>query len=112
MSMYADLLAASLPQPIAPGEQVSELGALLALLLAARIRLGERRSGAGAEGDLATNIEYDLALLRLCAARGVDVDPGRFDRPGEERARLERELALRGMDLGELELGAEAGHVP
>jgi hypothetical protein len=107
MSMYAELLVASLGQSITPGERASEVGALLAQLLAARLRLGERQAGAGPEGDLAANIEYDLALLRLCAARGVDADPRRFDRPGQERARLEGELALRGTVLDELKFGEE-----
>jgi len=107
MSMYADLLAASLGQPITAGGQETEVGALLAQVLAARRRLGDRQAGDGPEGDLATNIEYDLTLLQLCAALAVEVDPRRFDRPGDERARLERELALRGIVLDELELGEE-----
>jgi hypothetical protein len=101
MSMYAELLAASLDQRPAEGGQ--EVGDLLAEVIACRQRLGTSSSAvASPEGDLASNIDYDLALIRLAAARGIDTDPCGFDRPGEERRRLEQELARRGVDLNEL----------
>jgi hypothetical protein len=103
MSMYAELLAASFDECSAQGEETPEVGDLLARAIASRHRLtAGPAADAGPEGDLATNIEYDLALLGLCAARGIEGHPRRFDRPGEERRRLEEELAKRGIDLEEL----------
>lgn len=103
MSMYADLLAASCDQPMVSADEHRDVGLLLARAIASRRGLSTPPgSGAGPEGNLAANIDYDLALLRLCLARGIDADPRRFDRPIEERGRLEAELAKRGIDLAEL----------
>jgi hypothetical protein len=101
MSMYAELLVMSFLQRASNGDPLSDVGDLLSRLLSCRKRLHPPtvRDG-GAAGDLAANIDYDLALLRLCSARGIRCDPVWFDRPILERCRLESELAGCGVDLG------------
>ena len=98
MSMYSQLLIASsvhTPGHSAPEEQLDHL-------LACRRRLEQRssqRADGEAAGELADNIAYDLALLRVCASRGIECDVLQFDRPLAERRRLEGELARLGIDL-------------
>ena len=48
---------------------------------------------------LAYDVDYDCALIRLCAAAGIETTPASFGQPGAERARLERALATTGFDL-------------
>lgn len=99
MSMYAELLAASFDEQLASAAATPVSDLLAHVIACRRVLADSSPPGTGPEGDLAANIEYDLALLRLCASRGIDGDPHRFDRPREERARLEAELARRGVDL-------------
>ena len=51
---------------------------------------------------LAAEITYDRALIKLCASRHIEVNVMGFARPRHERERLERELALAGIDLAAL----------
>lgn len=51
---------------------------------------------------LAAEITYDRALVKLCASQHIEVDVMGFAHPRNERARLERELALAGIDLAAL----------
>jgi hypothetical protein len=48
---------------------------------------------------LSAELSYDRALIKVCEAHGIAVMPLRFAHPGEERARLERELVAIGIDL-------------
>lgn len=48
---------------------------------------------------LAREIGYDVALLELAALLGIETDPGRFEQPLRERARLERAFLDRGIRL-------------
>lgn len=57
-----------------------------------------------APSDLAKQLAYDLALLRLCAGHGIACDARRFTRPLPERARLEEALERRGIILGDRRL--------
>ena len=56
---------------------------------------------------LALQIGYDVALLRLAGLVGIESDPSRFDRPYDERTRLEGALAERGISLRENGAGSE-----
>jgi hypothetical protein len=49
---------------------------------------------------LARQIGYDVALLDLAAALGIETDPSRFEQPWRERARLEHAIRARGIDVG------------
>lgn len=48
---------------------------------------------------LAAELSYDRALLKVCAAQGIDITTRRFTQPRQERAQLEQELAALGIDL-------------
>lgn len=95
--MYAQLLSAVLRSdeatPCSPGE----------LLSLARTRRHQMLTSAAhprsAERDLAYDVNYDCALMRLCAAEGIAASPASFGQPKVERARLERALAETGLDL-------------
>lgn len=94
--MYRDLLTQALGQ----GEAQSgpdEL--LLAELVDRRARLQATGAAAPVAEALARELSYDGALIRLCAALDVRATPAWFDSPERERARLERELARRGIRL-------------
>lgn len=51
---------------------------------------------------LGAEVAYDRALIKLCAANGIDVSADGFSHPAAERNRLERELASCGIDLADL----------
>ncbi len=94
--MYRDLLTQALGQGAAPGRP-DDL--LLAELVERRARLRGTRAAAPVAEALARELSYDGALIRLCAALDVRATPAWFDSPERERARLEGELARRGIRL-------------
>jgi len=106
MSMYTNLLGAACGQ-----RRPRSVGRARGLALAeARRCRHELRSGLPPEPEtdsvpviLALEISYDVALIELATEIGVDTDPSRFEQPERERARLEQELAARGIDLDRLE---------
>jgi len=50
---------------------------------------------------LAKEIAYDRGLIRLCVSHGVQARAAGFAHPGEERRRLERALAVCGVNFAE-----------
>jgi len=70
--------------------------------------LASRPGGSGNGMDesaciaLSAEIAYDRALLKLCAANGIQVSTDGFSHPTAERARLERELETHGIGLLDL----------
>ena len=98
--MYVDLLTRALGKG-EEGHRSDDL--LLADLVHSRARLrateGDTRTPV-AEA-LARELSYDGALIRLCAAHHVPTGPACFANPVRERARLERELTTRGVDLSD-----------
>jgi len=104
MSMYSDLLAASVSALEDIGD--ASAGEHLARLIDARRRLSAVAPTIGPAtpaAALAAHIDYDVALISFCAARGIVTHPERFGTPGTERRRLEAELARGGVDLDALE---------
>jgi hypothetical protein len=99
MAMYVQLLSAVLTSEDADSH---EPGMLLSVARASRRQMltSSDRPHRSAEGDLAYDAQYDCALIRLCAAAGIETTPACFGQPRVERARLERALATTGMDLG------------
>ena len=94
--MYRDLLTQALGQ----GEAESRPDdLLLAELVDSRARLHATGAAAPVAEALARELSYDGALIRLCASLDVRATPAWFDSPERERARLERELARRGIRL-------------
>jgi hypothetical protein len=106
MSMYSELLVASLrsTDPARDGAGTTE-AALLSELAACRRDLTRALpadaagGGVDASADIARQVDYDLALIRLCRLRGIDCDPARFTRPLVERRRLEDALVAAGVEL-------------
>jgi hypothetical protein len=99
MAMYVQLLSAVLTSE---GADSNGPGNLLSLARSSRHQMltSSDRPHRSAERDLAYDVQYDCALIRLCAAAGIETTPASFEQPGVERARLERALATTGMDLG------------
>jgi hypothetical protein len=96
--MYVDLLSAAMA---GEEDEVTTPESLLSDAIACRARMLNVRgsNGLSAHGKLAQEVEYDRALINLCAASGVETDPVRFADPQGERARLELELATIGHEL-------------
>jgi hypothetical protein len=99
MAMYVQLLSAVLTSDDAdshgPPRAASRARASRLQMLTSA-----DRSHRSAEGSLANDVQYDCALIRLCAATGIETTAACFEQPRVERARLERALATTGMDLG------------
>jgi hypothetical protein len=101
MAMYVQLLSAVLTADragsYAPGDLLS-----LARTSRHQMLTSTDRAHLSAERVLAYDVNYDCALIRLCAASGIETTPASFGQPGVERARLERALAESGVDLGQV----------
>ena len=73
---------------------------------AATLASRPRYSGNGMDESaciaLGAEIAYDRALIKLCAANGIEVSAESFSHPAAERARLEHELAAQGIGLFDL----------
>jgi hypothetical protein len=91
--MYRDLLTQALDK----GGDESRSDVLLADLVDSRARLHATAAAAPVAEALARELSYDGALIRLCSSLDVRATPAWFDSPERERARLERELAQRGI---------------
>ena len=96
VAMYSDLLLRALAQG---GDEERSDDLLLADLVDSRARLHATGAAAPVAEALARELSYDGALIRLCVALDVRATPVWFDSPRQERARLERELAHRGIRL-------------
>jgi hypothetical protein len=102
MSMYTQLLQAAIGEhPAGPPEATTTHA--VAEVRRCRVEVG-RSVSAGIDPDavpveLAQQIGYDVALLRLAAMLGVESDPSRFEQPQLERARLEAMFNELGVNL-------------
>jgi hypothetical protein len=98
--MYVEILSSSLDA------WVDELaGAALvdyALICRAEMLNARPHPEGAAYASLVTEITYDRALIKLCETMDVPVVRTNFAFPMRERARLEQELAARGIDLAAL----------
>jgi hypothetical protein len=102
MSMYSELLACALRDSESEGEGE----ALAALVERVRLRhqiLDLERVSQGttpnAVNGIVSELQYDLALLRLCREFEISFDVTDFERPAGERRRLEQALELSGISL-------------
>jgi hypothetical protein len=100
MSMYVELLSAVFTSD--PSEPVGQ-GELLSLARSRREQKlnPTRHETSSAERHLTHDVNYDCALIRLCAAVGIPATPRSFSQPLDARARLERALAETGIDLAD-----------
>ena len=111
MSMYVNLLSAALGQrPFAEADAEANAGADAEperyAIEEVRRRRAELERGVppGTDGDavpllLAQQVGYDVALMELARAVGIDTGPDRFEQPQQERARLEQAIGERGISL-------------
>ena len=100
--MYTQLLDAALEQRPARDEIVSATDAVEQV----RRRRDELAVGVPRRDELdavpaalALQIGYDVALLELAAAVGIETGPNRFEQPERERDRLRQALNARGISL-------------
>ncbi len=72
---------------------------LVADLVHSRARVRATDGATPVTEALARELSYDGALIRLCESLEIRATPARFANPEHERARLERELTVRGAVL-------------
>jgi hypothetical protein len=100
MNMYSQLLGSALDHragdPLSPGEALSHL-----VLCRSRFaKAASLRTGSGwASVAIADQLAYDVALIALAKGIGIPWDIRNFDRPEEERTRLEGALRSQGLDV-------------
>ena len=98
-SMYSDLLDAALSEVGRPDDGLRTRGSL-AELLHYRRKLAEDAARTGPDWALqalADQLAYDVALIRLARRAGVRCSVRGFDRPEQERGRLEHDLERQGI---------------
>ena len=98
-SMYSDLLDAALSEVGRPDDGLPTRGSL-AELLHYRRKLAEDAARTGPDWALqalADQLAYDVALIRLARRAGVSCSVRGFDRPEQERGRLEHDLERQGI---------------
>jgi hypothetical protein len=102
--MYSEILC-GLCADLDPLElPASKDGLVVVLLQCRRGLLGQdREDGHPMAEDLALELDHDRMVLRLCRALGIESDPSRFVNPLAERARLENQLRLAGVDFRTLD---------
>ena len=101
-SLYVDLLDAALTEWDLSEETQSSGEALAQLVWHRHEVIWNRRSPSDRDGTapaLADQIAYDMVLIRFARSLGVDCDPYRCGPPEDERQRIERVLASRGIPL-------------
>jgi hypothetical protein len=102
MSMYTQLLDAALEQRPHRRTHASQVQAVEEVR-----RCREELEFGVPNGDqadavpavLALQIGYDVALLELAEAVGIETEPSRFEQPERERDRLRHALHARGISL-------------
>lgn len=103
--MYRQLLAvALLERPPHPGDPDEEPQVLLERLAEQRHQLlsagaGTSRRHADPAAAVALQLRYDVALIHLCSALGIDYQLDRFSQPAAAREALEQSLRRMGLDL-------------
>jgi hypothetical protein len=95
--MYAHLLLCAFDDWV---DQLTG-NALVEYAVICRVEMLASAPHSGAPGSLAlaAEISYDRALIKLCTDNGIVADALGFSHPGAERARLEHDLAVAGIDL-------------
>jgi hypothetical protein len=68
-----------------------------------RMSLASRSGRDWAPAAVADQVAYDVALTRLAQSLEVECDPTMFDRPEQQRLRLERAIAAAGIQLNAAE---------
>jgi hypothetical protein len=101
-SLYSDLLDAALRAQDQSEGAPSGAEALAQLVRRRHEVIWSQRSPSGQASTtpaLADQMAYDMALIRYTRSLGIDCDSEGFGSPQDERRRLERVLASRGIPL-------------
>jgi hypothetical protein len=111
MSMYTQLLEAALGARAISG-QTRPVDASLAEVFRCRRQLEEVGPSDSVvdrvSAALADQVGYDVALIELTRALGIECDPRGFDQPQQQRHKLEHGLEVRGIRLTEGEASIDA----
>jgi hypothetical protein len=91
MSMYSEILAKALVDEPLDDTSAHRTSELLQAVNERRADVLESRT-LGTEGRVACEVAYDVAIMRLCAAMGIEVTADQFSSPTLERERLVRQL--------------------
>jgi hypothetical protein len=98
LSIYAQLVSRALD---GDASRARTAGEAFAELVRCRTRLEEGIVGRTAPGwasaAVADQLAYDVALISLARRHDIECSPLRFEHPRQERHRLERGLASRGV---------------
>jgi hypothetical protein len=110
MSMYTQLLEAALGARAVSG-QTRPVDASVADVFRCRRQLEEVGPDSVVDrvsAALADQVAYDVALIELAGALGIECDPRGFDQPQQQRHKLEHRLEVRGIRLTEGEASIDA----
>jgi len=103
LSIYAQLVSQALDGESLRGRTTGEA---FAELVRCRRRFGHgaaaRTVPGWASSAVADQVAYDVALILLARRHDIECSPLRFEHPRQERQRLERGLASRGVRFGDL----------
>ena len=104
--MFTQLLEAAL-KARATSADTDDIGSAFAEVLRCRRQLAVAAS-AGTDGDrtsgvLAHQVSYDISLMELAHSLGIDCGPNEFERPEQQRHKLENTLQTRGIELSQAE---------
>lgn len=108
--MYTQLLEAALGARTVSG-QTRPVDASLADVFRCRRQLEEVGPNSVVDrvsAALADQVAYDVALIELARALGIECDPRGFDQPQQQRHKLEHGLEVRGIRLTEGEASIDA----
>ncbi len=108
MSIYSDLLKIALDQSAEVEAQLTSAGTLAVYLRSRAVLQAdvEQERPWESSDKLFAELDYDIALIRVCRLVGIASAVQAFDQPGAERARLEQALVARGIRLDELKVWA------
>jgi hypothetical protein len=96
--MYSYLLSSVPDNDLLDGLSADALVGYALVCRSAMLASGTDR-GESAYDSLAAEVAYDRVLITLTRVHGLDAGAVNFSHPKEERARLERALAVIGIDL-------------
>jgi hypothetical protein len=104
--MYTQLLGAAL-EARAASDAAAAIESPLAEALRCRRQLAVATSASigvdRTSAVLAHQVSYDISLMELARSVGIDCEPNEFDRPEQQRRKLEHALRSRGIDLVQTE---------
>jgi hypothetical protein len=110
MSMYSQLLDAAFDAgaPDVGGSRTAHLSDLLVCRTQRQDKVRVKGQNAVGPSALASQVAYDLALIRLARSVGLPCQPDDFSQPELQRRQLHQALASQGIHLNETDEYAHA----